>query len=111
MKQILQALTEWRKRFFLTPSEANTLVNEALVAQGKPTRDALHKAREFELKAFLLWQGMQSLSVDVNARQQSIEIKMVLSRASLALLDVTDAAHLLAKRTEALYLQRLKQIK
>lgn len=110
MKQILQALAEWRKRFFLTPSEANTLVNEALVAQCEPTRDALHKARECELKALLLWQGMQSLSVDVNARRQSIEIRMVLNRASLALLDVTDAARLLAQRTEALYLKRLEQI-
>lgn len=110
--KLLQALTEWRKRFFLTPYEADTLVSDALVAHDKPVHDALNKARECEHKAFLLWQGMQDLSVDVdvNARRQTIKIKMVLNRASLALLDVTDAARLLAQRTEALYLKRLEQI-
>jgi len=115
MKRILQAITNWRKKFFLTAAEyhgaLDTAVAEVKVLEREPVQQALRQVREMELKAFLLWQGMQHLSVDVDSRKQSIEIKMVLNRASLALLDVTDAAHLLAKRTEALYLKRLKQIK
>ena len=114
INQWLANLKEWRRlHLFTTPTETNALV-EAGMKAGSEIQDArLDKLRieaiNAERRARDLFVELQQIKVDVHGVRQAIEIKLTLDRRSLACVDVTTAAEVLAIRTRYLYEEALRR--
>lgn len=101
-------LNEWRVKYlFITPGEAQALVTTSVaVGRNEAQRElqsqmeVAHKYQQAAQDAFL---QLQEIKLDVNSRGQFMDIRLILDRKALRVIDVEDAARLLAFRTTELY--------
>ena len=100
-------LSVWRKtKLFVTPNEHHSTVGESFRVGVEFAEQALAD-RNKELDR--VWVGLQDIKLGVDGRSQVMDIHLLLDRKSLRLIDVEDAARLLAARTEQIYLDAIKK--
>lgn len=113
-KTLWQRFNEWRQSFlFQTAKEAEASRHAAMDAAFETAKFAYEQKNadaELKYKAALdLFVALQEIKMDVNGRSQLLEITLLLNRKTLRLVDVTDAARLLAGRTEIIYKEAIQK--
>ena len=100
-------MSNWRRRhLFLTASEARLGIAQAFTVGQEVTKNDLQSLSD-ENKS--LWTDLQKIKLGIDGRTQVLDIHLVLDRKTLRLIDVEDAARLLAARTEVIYLDAIKK--
>ena len=107
MKTVIQRINNWRReRLFVTASENKKHVENAFNNGMTAANAVLH---EMQVRTTNLWTDLQKIKLGIESRSQVLDIHLILDRKSLRLLDVEDAARLLAARTEQIYCEALKK--
>jgi hypothetical protein len=103
-------LSEWRQRHLLTRKEAESL---ATAAHSIGYDTARQKAEQKLGDAIKSYQNqfleLVKIEVDTDGRRQVMDIRLVLDRRVLKVVDVEDAANLIAARTAVIYKEALEK--
>jgi len=115
LTELWRRFDQWRRlHLFLTAKEAGAVALSQFTIGQEVAKHQLaeHQSAfiEAQKRTMILYSDLNDIRMEVNGRRQFIEIKILLDRKALAVLDVEDAARVLGSRTEQIYLTKLKKL-